>query len=210
LGMGGRVLSVNVGQPRPIIIKDETVMTSIFKEPVNRRVAIRGVNVDGDEQANKQSHGGYYKAVYAYAAEDYEWWKTELGRDLQPGQFGENLTIEGIEINDARIGDRWRVGSAVLQVTEPRFPCRKLGAKMGTQGFIKRFAQAQRPGTYLAIIEEGEVEAGDDVEIIGTADHDVTIGLFAAAYLDRDLRPRLLAAPTLSDSYKAWAASNEA
>jgi MOSC domain-containing protein YiiM len=199
------LVSVNVGTPRPITYRGKTVMTSIFKEPVSGRVAIEGVNVAGDDQADREVHGGYYKAVYAYAAEDYEWWSGELGHEVGPGTFGDNLTLKGIDVNGARIGDRWRVGSAVLQVTEPRFPCFKLGAKMGTQGFVKQFAQAQRPGTYLAILEEGEAGPGDPVEIISTADHDVTIGLFAAAYLDRSLRYRLLAAPTLSPNWRAWA-----
>jgi MOSC domain-containing protein YiiM len=200
-----RVVSVNVGTPQPITYRGKSVMTSIFKEPVDARLPIRGVNVEGDRQADLEVHGGYYKAVYAYASEDYAWWGRELGREMPPGTFGENLTLEGLDLNAARIGDRWRVGSAVLQVTEPRFPCFKLGAKMGTQGFVKRFALAQRPGTYLAIVQEGDVAEGDPVVVLETADHDVTIGLFAAAYLDRDLRAQLLAAPTLRDKWRDWA-----
>jgi MOSC domain-containing protein YiiM len=203
-----QLVSVNVGTPRPITYRGKTVMTSIFKEPVSGRVAIRGVNVAGDQQADLEVHGGHSKAVYAYAAEDYEWWSEELGRELGPGTFGENLTVQGIDMNNVRIGDRWRVGSAILEVTEPRFPCFKLGAKMGTQGFVKQFAQAQRPGTYLTIVTAGEAGAGDPVEILSTADHDVTIGLFAAAYLDRSLRHRLLEAPTLRPKWHEWAGAD--
>ena len=112
-----RLLSVNVGTARPITYRGKRVMTGIFKEPVNGRVAVRGTNVDGDEQANREVHGGVDKALYAYSREDYEWWESELSRSMEPGTFGENLTTGEIDLNAAVIGERWRVGSAVLEVS---------------------------------------------------------------------------------------------
>jgi MOSC domain-containing protein YiiM len=200
-----RLVSVNVGQPRPFSYRGKTVHSSIWKEPVEGRVAVRGVNIGGDDQADRRVHGGRYKAVYAYSVEDYAWWHEELGKELPPGTFGENLTIADVDMDTVLIGERWRIADVVLEVTQPRFPCYKLGHKMGTQGFVKRFARAQRPGTYLAIETEGDVGAGDEIEVISRPSHDVTIGLFAAAYLERDLRPRLLAASTLEESWRAWA-----
>src|SRR5262249_11175939 len=159
--------------------RGQQVMTGIWKEPVGGRVALRGVNVDGDEQADRKVHGGVDKAVYAYAREDYDWWEGELARSLDPGMFGENLTTSGLDLNQAVIGERWRVGSALLEVSEPRFPCFKLGLKMGTQRFIKQFAKARRPGTYLRIVEEGEIGAGDGITVSHRPQHGVTIGRFA-------------------------------
>jgi MOSC domain-containing protein YiiM len=197
--------SVNVGRPRPISYRGKQVKTGIWKEPVDGRVAVRGVNVEGDEQADRKVHGGVDKAIYAYSREDYEWWEGELSRSMEPGTFGENLTTSGVDLNEAVIGERWRVGSAVLEVSEPRFPCFKLGVKMGTQGFIKRFAKARRPGTYLRIVEEGEIGAGDQIEVIERPEHGVTIGEFAEAYLgDRDGLERVLTADRLSDSWRSW------
>ena len=199
------LVSVNVGLPREFSYRGGTVRSSIWKEPVSGRIPVRGVNVHGDAQADTSVHGGYYKAVYSYSIEDYAWWATELDRPFPPGTFGENLTIEGIDMAAVLIGEVWRVGSTTLQVTEPRFPCFKLGFKMGTQGFVKRFARAQRPGTYLAIADDGDVAAGDQIEVLSKPQHDVTIGLFAAAYLDRSLAPRLLDAQTLSPDWREWA-----
>ena len=200
-----RLVSVNVGTPRLISYRGKRVMTGIWKEPVDGRVEVRGVNVDGDEQADRTVHGGVDKAIYAYSREDYEWWEGELGRPMEPGTFGENLTTSGIDLNDAVIGERWRVGSAVLEVSEPRFPCFKLGVKMGTQRFIKRFAKARRPGTYLRIAGEGEIGAGDSIEMSDRPGHGVTIGEFAEAYLgDRDGLKRILEAEQLSESWRSW------
>jgi MOSC domain-containing protein YiiM len=197
------VLSVNIARPRPIPYRGKQVMTGIFKEPVGGRVAVRGTSLDGDVQANLKVHGGFDKAVYAYAREDYYWWETELDEALEPGTFGENLTTAGLELNDALIGERWRVGTAVLEVSEPRFPCFKLGHRMGTQRFVKRFAQARRTGSYLRIVEEGELGAGDSIDVIDKPDHGVTIGLFAEAYLgDRARLGEVLEADQLSDDWR--------
>lgn len=174
-----RLLSVNVGRPRPIPYRGKQVMTGIFKEPVAGRVAARGTSLEGDEQANPKVHGGIDKAVYAYAREDYEWWEGELSRALDPGTFGENLTTLGLDLNEALVGERWRVGTTLLEVSEPRFPCFKLGHRMGTQRFVKRFARARRTGTYLRIVEEGELGAGDRIEVVSRPTHSVTIGQVA-------------------------------
>ena len=200
-----KLISVNVGRPRPIPYRGKQVMTGIFKEPVEGRVAARGTNLEGDEQANPKVHGGFDKAVYAYSREDYDWWEEELERPLEPGTFGENLTTMGLDLNGSAIGERWRVGTALLEVSEPRFPCFKLGYRMGTQRFVKRFAKARRTGSYLRIVEEGELGAGDEIEVIERPDHGVSIGLFAEAYLgDRGLLPRLLDADQLSAGWRSW------
>lgn len=201
------VEAVNVGKPRPIERNHGEVETSsIWKEPVTGRVAVRGVNIDGDDQADRSVHGGPDRAVYAYAAEDIDWWASELDRDdLGPGIFGENLTLRGIDVTGAKIGERWKIGTVVLEVTSPRVPCWKLAKKMDDPFFIKRFAQAGRPGAYLRIVQEGELGAGDEVEIVDRPDHEVTIGLFADAYQrDRSLLPKLLDAPRLPEPWREW------
>jgi MOSC domain-containing protein YiiM len=205
LSTTAELISVNVGTPTFVSYRGKQVATSIYKQPVDGRVGVRGVNVDGDQQADLRVHGGPDKAVYAYSREDYEWWEAELGHALGPGTFGENLTVAGIDPTLAVIGERWRVGSALLEVSEPRFPCFKLGIKMGSQAFLKRFANAGRPGAYLRIVSEGELAAGDAIEVIRTPDHGVTIGRFAHAYLGhREELADLLAADELSQEWRDW------
>ena len=164
-----RVVSVNVGRPRVVGWHGRQVETAIWKEPVAGRVAVRGENLIGDGQADRRVHGGRDKAVYSYAIEDYEWWSERLGRPLEPGTFGENLTVRGVDLSATEIGSRWRVGSACLEVTQPRFPCFKLGIRMGDAGFVQEFEQAARFGAYLRILEEGDVGAGDEVVVEPTA-----------------------------------------
>ncbi len=201
-----KVVSVNVGVPRIVEHEGRVVTTAIWKRPVIGRVAVRGVNLAGDEQADRSVHGGVDKAVYAYAREDYEWWGRELGTQAaEAGTFGENLTVSGLDLNAAKVGERWRVGSVLLEVSEPRFPCFKLGIRMGDPRFLKRFAAARRPGTYLRIVEEGELGAGDAIDVVERPRHQVTIGLFAEAYLgDRSRLVDLLAADALSPTWRAW------
>ncbi len=162
-----RLLSVNVSLPKQIEFQGRTVATSIFKEPVSGRVALRRLSLEGDWQADLQSHGGLNKAVYVYPSEHYPVWAQELGRtDLGPGQFGENFTVCGLLEETVGLGDMYRVGSAVVQVAQPRYPCYKLGIKMGSAGFPKRFLQSGRTGFYLRVVEEGEVGAGDAFELV--------------------------------------------
>jgi MOSC domain-containing protein YiiM len=199
------VLSVNVGAPRTVNYRGTPITSAIWKQPVDGRVAARGVNLDGDGQADRAVHGGVDKAIYAYSREDYDWWESELERPLAPGTFGDNLTIAGLDPSAALIGERWRVGSAELEVSEPRFPCYKLGVRMDDPRFLKRFAAARRPGTYLRIVSGGEIGAGDEIEVLDRPPHDVTIGQFAEAYLgDHDQLSELLSAEQLSDDWRSW------
>jgi MOSC domain-containing protein YiiM len=178
----GVVESVNVGTPRPVSWRGQTVLTAIWKAPVAGRVRVRGVNVDGDEQANKEVHGGVDKALYAYAAEDLDWWSQQLGREVGPGSFGENLTVRRIDVSAAVVGERWQAGSALLEVSQPRTPCFKLGIRMGSQRFPRQFAAAGRPGAYLRILAEGEVAAGDPVEVVYRPDHGLTVAEVSRIY----------------------------
>jgi MOSC domain-containing protein YiiM len=204
-GMSGSVLSVNVAEIREIPRGGEMVRTGIWKAPVAGRVAVRGVNVEGDEQADRAVHGGPDKALYAYAREDTDWWERDLRRELPHGVFGENLTLRGVDVTGALIGERWRIGSVLLEVSEPRFPCWKLGARFGDPRMLKRFAAARRPGAYLRIAEEGELATGDAVEVVERPGHDLTIAAFASAYLeDRAALPRLLEVPAVSEVWRDW------
>jgi MOSC domain-containing protein YiiM len=200
--MPASIESVNIGTVRTLEYNGKIITTGIFKEPIAGRVALKGVNLDGDDQADRTVHGGPCQAVYSYASEDYAWWENELRRTMPPGQFGENLTTLGIDVNEALIGERWRIGTALLQVTTPRLPCFKLAMKMNDPKFIKRFASALRPGAYFAIVEEGELRKGDVVEIEFRPTHGVTIRQFAQIYLfERDRLAELLAVD-LSDSWR--------
>lgn len=162
-----QVLSVNVSEPKLIEYAGQQVATGIFKEPVDGRVALRGDNFVGDGQADLKVHGGPYKAVYVYPHEHYATWMQELGHDdFSYGQFGENLTITGLLETDVYVGNTYRIGDAVLQVTQPRVPCFKLGIKMGDPRFVKRFMQAQRTGWYMRIVEAGDIGAGDAIILL--------------------------------------------
>ena len=200
-----RLLSVNVGRSRPVTIGRHVVDTAIWKSAVEGPVNVRGVNLDGDDQADRSVHGGPDKAVYAYAIEEIRDWESELGRKLDTATFGENLTTEGVDVSGAVVGERWRVGTTLLEVAQPRLPCFKLGIRLGAPGFVRRFAQASRPGAYLRIIEEGQLEAGDEVTVAHRPDHGVTMRLvFDAILLDRELVPQALQAQQLPDDLREW------
>lgn len=201
----GVVLSVNVGSVAEFRA-GRARSSAIVKTPVALRVAVRDVNLEGDDQADRRVHGGPDQAVYAYARESYEWWESQLGRSLAPGTFGENLTLSGVDVEGALIGERWAVGSTLLEVTAPRIPCFKLAARMGDPGFVKRFGAARRPGAYLRIVEEGQLEAGDSVTVVERPDHDVTIALLNEALLfDHSLAPRLLpAVDAIAERARGW------
>ena len=164
--MEPRIVSVNVGRPRLVEWHGRTVRTAIFKEPVDGPIMAADVNLSGDDQADRRVHGGPDKSVYAYAAADYDWWSSQLGRPLGPGTFGENLTIDGIDLGQSAIGDRWHVGEAVFEVAQPREPCFKLGIRMGDAAFKDQFEAARRPGVYLRIIQPGMVAAGDPIAVV--------------------------------------------
>jgi MOSC domain-containing protein YiiM len=204
--VSGRLISVNVGTPREIEWLGRRETTSIWKAPIEGRVAVRGVNVVGDDQADREVHGGPDKAVYAYACEDTYWWERELGRALEHGNFGENLTVSGIAVTAAVVGERWEVGSAVLEVAQPRIPCWKLGARMADPSFPVHFAAAGRPGAYLRIIEEGEIGSGDEIRVGDKPAHGLTVGDVARIYhQERNRCAQLLRAPELAEGWREWA-----
>jgi MOSC domain-containing protein YiiM len=201
-----RLLSVNVGTPQPVgPYRGGTVLSAIGKAPVGGRVRVEGVNLAGDDQADRSVHGGPDKAVYAYAVEDSRWWAGELGRDVTAGAFGENLTVEGVDVSGAVIGERWLIGTVELEVCQPRFPCFKLGLRFGDPKMLKRFTKAERPGAYLRIRREGELGAGDAIEVAERPDHGVTVALVArAVMIDHALLARAAAAPELPGSLSGW------
>jgi len=202
----GKVLSVNVGTVREFEYIGRPAKSAIWKFPVVGRITARGVNLAGDDQADRKAHGGPDKAVYAYAVEDARWWEQEIGRSLAYGEFGENLTTESIEVNDAFIGERWEIGTTVLEVSEPRVPCWRLGVRMNDKMFPRRFTEALRPGAYLRIVVEGDVGAGDEIRVVERPGHDLTIrDVFRIYTRDRHEVDRLLAVPRMSESWRRWA-----
>jgi MOSC domain-containing protein YiiM len=204
--VSGRLVSVNVGRPHQVSVRrGRPVMSAIGKAPVSGRVRVAGVNVDGDDQADRRVHGGPDKAVYAYAREDELWWAARLNREVPPGMFGENLTVEGVDVSGATIGERWRVGSVELQVCQPRLPCFKLGLRFGDPQMVKLFAQAGRPGAYLRILTEGELGAGDLVDISARPSHGVTVAQVSRAImLDESELAAAAAAPELPEPLSRW------
>lgn len=201
----GRVLSVNVGQIRDFDYNGRPAKSAIWKSPVAGRVAASGVNLAGDDQADRKAHGGRDKAIYAYAVEDYQWWESELGRALDYGEFGDNLTLQGMDVTGALVGERWQVGSTLVEVSEPRIPCWRFAVRMQDPQFPRRFTAASRPGTYLRILTEGEVGAGDEIRVHSRPDHDLTIGEFFRIFSrDQDELGRLLSVPEVSTSWKEW------
>jgi MOSC domain-containing protein YiiM len=199
------VESLNVGLPRTVEVNGHAVLTAIWKTPVEERVALRGVNLQGDDQADRSVHGGPDKAVYAYAAEDIEWWEGELGTPLGSAPFGENLTVRGLAVSEAVIGERWAVADALLEVAQPRLPCFKLGLRMGDPRFPKRFAAAVRPGAYLRVVREGDIGSGDRIDVVHVPAHGVTSELVSRALLgESHLLPTALVAPELPADLRAW------
>jgi MOSC domain-containing protein YiiM len=182
------------------------VTTAIFKEPVEGRVMVRQLNLDGDRQADLTVHGGPQKAIYAYPSEHYSFWRMEFpGMDLPWGMFGENLTIEGLHEEATRIGDRFRVGGAVLMATQPRIPCYKLAVKFGRDDILKRFLQSGRSGVYFSVVEEGFVQAGDAVERIHQDESGVTVSDINKLYASRrDDAPLLRRAVQLEALPAGW------
>lgn len=201
----GVVETVNVGTPRAVQANGHTVLTAIWKHPFEGRVPLRGVNLRGDDQADRTVHGGPDKAVYAYAIEDTEWWEAELGHALGSAAFGENLTVRGLPVSEAVIGEKWAVGTTRLQVAQPRLPCFKLGLRMGDPGFLKRFARARRPGAYLRVLREGDIAAGDAITVEERPAHGVTSALVSRALLgERQLLEVAVTATELPPDLLAW------
>ena len=181
--------------------------TGIDKRPADKPVRFENDGVAGDVVVDRNHHGGYDKAVYAYAREDSDWWEKEIGRPLTNGAFGENLTTEGIYVNQALIGERWLIGSVILEVSEPRIPCRVFAGFWDRPTLIKDFTAAQRSGAYLRIIQEGEISANDELTVIYKPEHGVTIkDLFAAKAGERGKIAQLKQVEQLSEKYKEWLA----
>lgn len=202
------IVSVNVALPREIEWREKRVLTSIFKAPVERRVVVRKHNVDGDRQADLTVHGGPDKAVYGYPSEHYVFWQAELpDADFTWGAFGENLTTRGLDDRELAIGDVVRAGDALLMVTQPRIPCYKLAARLNRTDMVRRFTDARRPGFYFSVVEEGEVGAGDAVEIVDRAADRMSVrelfDLYFAETREVAMLRRALALRGLAEAWRA-------
>lgn len=204
-----KIISVNVGLPRLVLRNDEPVSTGIFKEPVTSRVMMRTLNLDGDRQADLSVHGGPNKAVYVYPSEHYDFWKQELpDMDLSWGIFGENLTTTGLLETEINIGDKFRIGTGEVMVTQPRMPCFKLGIRFGRADMVKRFLVSERSGFYLSVLKEGEVGAGDEFQLLeknasGVRVMDVT-RLYSSDKGNVDLMRRAIATEGLTESWREY------
>ena len=206
-----RVVSVNVGGPRAVDWRGEAVSTAIFKEPVAGPITVRRLNLDGDRQADLSVHGGADKAVYAYPAEHYAFWQAQLDRELPWGSFGENLTVEGLPLEDELfLGDRLRIGSAELAVTQPRLPCFKLGIRFGDPRMVKRFLAAGRTGYYLRVLTEGQIEAGDSATLVARDAAGVPVSEITRVYAhdrgDTGALRRILSVDGLPGSWRPYLA----
>jgi MOSC domain-containing protein YiiM len=180
-----KIVSLNVGKPRTVFHGDREVRTSIFKSPVPGPLLLRRLNLDGDAQSDLEVHGGRNKALYAYASEHYEFWRKEFPEQELPwGMFGENLTTEGLTEEGACIGDQFRIGEAIVKVTQPRMPCFKLGIRFGRPDMVKRFLASRRSGIYFSVIEEGVVGVGDSIEKIHEDKNRLSIADINRAYVD--------------------------
>jgi MOSC domain-containing protein YiiM len=205
----GKLLSVNVGLPRVVASDGKPVSTGIFKEPVADRIMLRTLNLDGDRQADHSVHGGPTKAVYAYPSAYYEYWKREMPEIKLPwGMFGENFTTTGLFETELNIGDRFRIGSAIVMVTEPRMPCYKLGIRFGRPDIIKRFLASGRTGFYFAVLQEGEVGAGDSIELVERTKDSLRISDITALYTHEKnnvvLLRRAIDVPALPESWRIY------
>src|SRR5580704_4131632 len=211
-----RIVSVNTGLPREITWHGTIVTTGIFKEPVEGRVALRKLNLDGDRQADLTVHGGAFKAVYCYSLGHYEYWKKELpGRQLPMGMFGENFTIDGGKDEpleeSVHLGDRFSIGTAEVVVTQPRLPCYKLGLRFGSDDMVKRFLASGRTGFYVAVVREGEVGVGDEIKVIGRETQAVPVSEITRLYVAKrygevEIRAvrRALEVKELAESWKEY------
>ena len=202
-----KIISLQVGRPRLVVWNGQTVSTGIYKTPVEGRVMLRTLNLDGDRQADLTVHGGVHKAVYAYPSEHYDYWRGELpGAELPWGMFGENFTTEGLDESSVHIGDRYRIGAAEVTVTQPRLPCHKLGVKFGRSDILKRFLASGRSGFYFSVRREGEVGEGDEVELMGRDENNVTVADILRLYTrdqdDVETLRRAVAIEALPESWR--------
>jgi MOSC domain-containing protein YiiM len=204
-----KIISVNVGAPRIVMSNGDRVSTGFFKEPVAGRVMLRTLNLDGDRQADLSVHGGPSKAVYVYPSEHYDYWKRELPEmNLPWGMFGENFTTAGLIESEINIGDKFRVGSATVMATEPRMPCYKLGIRFGRPDIIKRFLTSERTGFYFAVLQEGEVGAGEPIELTEKSKDSLRVSDITALYTREKhnvgLLRRAIEVEALAESWKGF------
>ncbi|MGA7400146.1 MAG: MOSC domain-containing protein [Candidatus Sulfotelmatobacter sp.] len=202
------LVSLNVAKPRLTLYKGATINTGIYKKPVTGRVALRTLNLDGDQQADLSVHGGPYKAVYAYPSEHYDYWRRELpDMDLPWGMFGENFTTEGLT-EELHVGDQLRIGSSIVMVRQPRMPCYKLAAKFQRDDMIERFLHSGRSGLYFSVEQEGEVENGDSFELISQDREGITIAemnrLFFREKYNRNLLQKAIATTALPEDWREY------
>ena len=196
--MTALLLSINVGTPVQAEWAGDLGRTSIDKHQVDGHVQVHALGIDGDDVADKQHHGGTYQAVYAFAREDIDVWVERLGHEIRDGQFGENLTTSGIDVNEALIGEQWRIGTTVFQVADVRIPCNVFKNWMGQSGYdatawVPRFTIAARPGPHRQVVQPGAITAGDELEVLRKPDHDITVStMFRAFTTERELLTRLL------------------
>jgi MOSC domain-containing protein YiiM len=207
-----KLVAVSVGRPREVEWHGSVVSTGIYKQPVQGRIPLRKLNLDGDQQADLTAHGGEHKAVYCYPIEHYDYWKRELpGRALPTAIFGENFTTEGLSETAVRVGDRFAIGSAEVVATQPRMPCYKLGIRFEWDGMVKRFLESKRSGFYLAVTREGEVGAGDDIRQIARHPAEVAIADITRLYVAKrygreeiELVQRAIAIDALPEGWKQY------
>ncbi len=203
-----RLISVCVGLPREVDWKGKSVSTGIFKQPVDGRVMMRTLNLDGDRQTDLTVHGGVEKAVYAYPMEHYSYWRQELPEEtLSWGMFGENLTVEGLLESEVNIGDRFRIGPAEVLVTQPRFPCYKLNLKFGREDIVKRFLKSRLSGIYFSVVKEGEIGAGDAIILEHRDEHNVTVADIVKIYgheASDELVQRAIQVPALAAALRKY------
>jgi len=204
-----KLISVNVGLPRVVMSNGEPVSTGIFKEPLPGRIMLRTLNLDGDRQADLSVHGGPSKAVYVYPSEHYDYWKHELPEMKLPwGMFGENFTTAGLFESELNIGDKFRIGSAVVVVTEPRMPCYKLAIKFGRPDIVKRFLASERTGFYFAVLREGDVGGGDPIQLMERSGHSLTVSHVTQLYTrekhNTELLRRAIDVEALPESWRSY------
>lgn len=204
-----QVISVNVGQPREVVWKGQTVLTGIFKEPVEGRITVRRLNLEGDRQADLTVHGGPEKAIYAYPSEYYTFWREQFPEmDLPWGMFGENLTIAGLLDETVHIGDRFEVGSTQVMVTQPRLPCYKLGLKFGRDDILKRFLRSKLTGFYFSVLKEGDVAANDPITLLHRDEHQVKVVDITRLYHEDkhnlDLLRRVVGVEALPETWRDY------
>lgn len=186
-----KVISINVSLPQAVSFNNQTVITGIYKSPLNKKLKVTKMNLEGDAQADLTVHGGFDKAVYSYPVEHYQFWKDVFpDKEISYGMFGENLTTEGLVENSVNIGDIYEIGTARLVVTQPRMPCYKLGIKFGRMDVIEKFIRSKRPGIYFRVLEEGELKPGDEIKLVKRDNHNVTINDIVWLFLNEPVNTR--------------------